>query len=510
LTQEQILKLQDKAQSIEELNAVTEIGLKTQRQRLKAAIDRFRESSDKFVDVANFIAGKIQEINVARPGVATPALDILLDKYGGILKELHEKDAMRKTFAPDEEPAVEDDEVRIAPAPNPQPLPLADRPEPPLRAPKPIDSKAFEELADEYVTFFVRSQIRQGRANIVKKMVERALAGKGRYLDVGSDLGIPWWFIAGVHMLESTFNPNTHLHNGDSLRSRTVRVPKGRPVQGNPPFTWEESARDALRRQKLADLSDWSLPRALWRWERYNGFGYRSRGVPTPYLWSFSTIYEKGKFVRDGQFSFDAVSEQCGAAVLLRALHAAGEVRDINVDLVAEDESQQPDAGVDISDTLDLNLPNIDNDIPAGSGFEDFFARQFPDIEHFAWHELLVKGASHATNHLNTDPPEELWSSVIPLVRTLEAFRKEMGKAVVLTSVYRSPAYNAAIGGASRSQHMAFTAADLQVSGGGNTGAWAQVLKRLRQQGLFEGGIGIYNSFVHVDVRGTRADWDNR
>ena len=44
---------------------------------------------------------------------------------------------------------------------------------------------------------------------------------------------------------------------------------------------------------------DWSLPRLLYRWEGYNGFGYRSRGVPTPYLWSFSTLYDKGRFVAD-------------------------------------------------------------------------------------------------------------------------------------------------------------------------------------------------------------------
>ena len=44
----------------------------------------------------------------------------------------------------------------------------------------------------------------------------------------------------------------------------------------------------------------------------------------------------------------------------------------------------------------------------------------------------------------------------------------------------------------------------------GNPGQWADRLKQLRQQGIFEGGIGIYKTFVHVDVRGTRADWDLR
>jgi lysozyme family protein len=42
--------------------------------------------------------------------------------------------------------------------------------------------------------------------------------------------------------------------------------------------------------------------------------------VPTPYLWSFSSLYEKGKFVADGVFDPAAVSKQCGAAVMLKAV----------------------------------------------------------------------------------------------------------------------------------------------------------------------------------------------
>ena len=43
-------------------------------------------------------------------------------------------------------------------------------------------------------------------------------------------------------------------------------------------------------------------------------------GRPTPYLWSFSKLYEKGKYVADGRFDPEAVSKQCGAAVMIRAL----------------------------------------------------------------------------------------------------------------------------------------------------------------------------------------------
>ncbi|MNR22399.1 hypothetical protein D3C85_1393480 [compost metagenome] len=134
--------------------------------------------------------------------------------------------------------------------------------------------------------------------------------------------GVPWFFIGIIHSLESNFHFGKHLHNGDPLTQRTVRVPAGRPVQGDPPFSWEASAKDALRMKGFDQQSDWSTARMLYRWEAYNGFGYRPRGVPSAYLWSFSTHYTKGRFVEDHVFDPNSVSQQCGAAVMLKALQA--------------------------------------------------------------------------------------------------------------------------------------------------------------------------------------------
>src|SRR5690606_24666852 len=108
-----------------------------------------------------------------------------------------------------------------------------------------------------------------------------------------------------------------HLHNGDSLARRTVRSPKNRPL-GKPPFTWELSARDALRLKKFDRQTDWSVPAMLYAFERYYGWGYAWRGVRSPYLWSFSQHHVKGKSVRDGLYDPKAISKQVGAAVLLK------------------------------------------------------------------------------------------------------------------------------------------------------------------------------------------------
>ncbi len=185
-----------------------------------------------------------------------------------------------------------------------------------------------EQLKAEYRRLFDTCLINQSRVPLVEGILKKIIDNKSRYRSVGSVLGIPWYFIAVIHNMESSLNFNCHLHNGDPLSARTVHVPAGRPVQGDPPFTWEQSATDSLRFQKLDAWTDWSVPGLLFKLEAYNGFGYRTKHpeVLSPYLWSFSNHYASGKFVADGRWSDTAVSNQCGAAILLRRLAERQEI----------------------------------------------------------------------------------------------------------------------------------------------------------------------------------------
>ena len=185
---------------------------------------------------------------------------------------------------------------------------------------KPIDSKEFAALEQQYVEYYAACTIRPANADNVKFYTSRLRKNRALYEATGGDLGIPWVFIGVIHGMECGFNFNSHLHNGDPLSARTVQVPAGRPLAGTPPFSWKESARDALMLKGYHHETRWSTPRMLYLWEKYNGFGYRRLGVPTPYLWSFTTIYTKGKFTGDHHFDGNAVSKQCGAAAMLKAL----------------------------------------------------------------------------------------------------------------------------------------------------------------------------------------------
>lgn len=185
-----------------------------------------------------------------------------------------------------------------------------------------------QKLRDEYQSLFDTCVIRPAKAQEVETLISRIAANRNRYSAVADPLGIPWFFVGVVHSLEASLSFTTHLHNGDPLTARTRQVPAGRPRTGQPPFTWEDSATDALKLKNLHTATDWSLPATLFRLEAYNGFGYRLRHpeVLSPYLWSFSGHYTRGKFVADGSFSATAVSKQCGAAVLLRRMAETGAI----------------------------------------------------------------------------------------------------------------------------------------------------------------------------------------
>jgi lysozyme family protein len=173
-----------------------------------------------------------------------------------------------------------------------------------------------------YELLYESCLVRPKRRAAVDQLVARITANKARYNKVGKALGIPWYVVGIIHSLEAGGDFSRHLHNGDPLTARTTHVPAGRPPTGKPPFTWEQSATDALRHQGMAAWKDWSIPGTLYELEGYNGFGYRDHhpNVPSPYLWSFSNHYTRGKYVADGRFSPTAVSQQVGAALLLKQL----------------------------------------------------------------------------------------------------------------------------------------------------------------------------------------------
>jgi uncharacterized protein YcbK (DUF882 family) len=94
----------------------------------------------------------------------------------------------------------------------------------------------------------------------------------------------------------------------------------------------------------------------------------------------------------------------------------------------------------------------------------------------------------------------------------LEPLRAKYGR-VHVNSGFRTPSYNRKIGGAAQSFHI-YTmhdgndqAADVTCTKGDPRGWHAYLNSIRRKERGGKGGLGLYPSFVHVDIRDYQANW---
>lgn len=107
----------------------------------------------------------------------------------------------------------------------------------------------------------------------------------------------------------------------------------------------------------------------------------------------------------------------------------------------------------------------------------------------------------------NLLPPRYMWKRLGYTLKVIDRLAFELNSPVrELLSIYRSPQYNRACRGRSRSQHMENRAVDVKFTRVSSYTA-ARKVKQMRDKGMFKGGIGTYSSFLHVDTRGDNATW---
>ena len=106
-----------------------------------------------------------------------------------------------------------------------------------------------------------------------------------------------------------------------------------------------------------------------------------------------------------------------------------------------------------------------------------------------------------------SDIPNKELSNIIVLAKQLQVLRDTIGKPIQINSAYRSPKHNTKIGGVKNSQHVKGKASDITVKGM-TPKEVALVIEDLIEKGkMLQGGIGVYSTFVHYDIRGKKARW---
>lgn len=101
-------------------------------------------------------------------------------------------------------------------------------------------------------------------------------------------------------------------------------------------------------------------------------------------------------------------------------------------------------------------------------------------------------------------PSSELVKNrAIALAKELDQVRKSWGKPILVTSWYRPPAINKAVGGVPNSQHLTGAAADIFTTT--NIVEFQDWLDKNWTKAL---GYGAKKGFVHLDLRPVRLRWN--
>lgn len=109
-----------------------------------------------------------------------------------------------------------------------------------------------------------------------------------------------------------------------------------------------------------------------------------------------------------------------------------------------------------------------------------------------------------------SEMPCEVLENIKELATNLQELRNYLKVPIRINSGYRSPEHNKSIGGVKNSQHVLGKASDVATSTFSPEQIKDAILFLISKGRMKNGGIGIYNTFVHYDIRETPARWDNR
>ena len=106
--------------------------------------------------------------------------------------------------------------------------------------------------------------------------------------------------------------------------------------------------------------------------------------------------------------------------------------------------------------------------------------------------------------------PVDVFHNVVKVATQLQYLRNKLGKPIRVNSAYRSPEHNAKVGGVKTSQHLLGKAADIVIKGMPTTELYNFIEEAISNGDMLQGGLGLYDTFVHYDIRGSKARWDYR
>lgn len=183
---------------------------------------------------------------------------------------------------------------------------------------------AFESLEANIDLTAQHALIRPECERLLSLTCARLLHDKQTFLDLQKESTVPAAALMALAEREMSGNLHCYLGNGQRLTMRTTLVPKGRGPFPDTPAGFIAGAMDALTLDGLIHVAamqgGWSRARFCYESELWNGFGYRARGIPSPYVYGGTTVQRPGKFIRDGVYSATVMDPQLGTLAIVEEL----------------------------------------------------------------------------------------------------------------------------------------------------------------------------------------------
>lgn len=191
---------------------------------------------------------------------------------------------------------------------------------PPEGTPHPT-GKAAEAYADN-TDKAARAQPEVTYKPQIDQMMNQADKKKEMIDEIARKADLPPALVAGIWYREASLKDGVYMHNGEKLGQPTQHVPKGVFFRED---QFVEAAVDALKRQRgLADqlnlhYGSKDLGAMATYAEAYNGYGYRNRGLTTPYSFAGTDQYTGGRYVADGKFDPNSFDRRPGIVAIAQA-----------------------------------------------------------------------------------------------------------------------------------------------------------------------------------------------
>ena len=190
-------------------------------------------------------------------------------------------------------------------------------------------------------TVDLRQKLSPGLQHELKSFKAHYEKHKARYEKIGKEAGVPAALVGAIHWRECSGDFTKYLHQGDPLGKPARRVPKNIPLFHD----FDKAAVHALKmksgiRDAVGLDENTRDPTAVATYaEAYNGLGYHNRGKSSPYVYSGTEEYTRGKYVKDGVFSSRTVDQQIG---VLAMMGSVGGLDGMSVDPSKKGEERTP------------------------------------------------------------------------------------------------------------------------------------------------------------------------